>query len=94
MTLDSPPTGVWVLLAVAVAVAVLAHWQLRRYWLALAVSALATPALFFAVSSIRFGIPDPPYVAPFLAYATVALVISAIIGVGVNGFRRLALRGA
>lgn len=94
MALDSPPTGMWVLLAIAATVAVLAHLQLRRYVLALAVSAFATPIIFFVASSIHSGIPGSPYVAPFLAYAAVALVISAAIGAGIIGFRWIFLRGA
>ena len=94
MALDSPPTGMWVLLAVAVATAVLAHWRIRRYLLALAVSALATPAIFFVASSIHSGIPDAPYIAPFLAYAAVALVISAVLGALAIGYRRMGRRRA
>lgn len=46
-----------VLLCEAVAVSLVAHTVIRRYWVACAVAAVTAPIVYFVASFIRLGLP-------------------------------------
>ena len=89
MNLASMPTGMIVLLAIAIGVAALCHWRIRRFWTAAVVSALFTPAIFFAASTIQGGLPDPLRPVALVYFAGFALLIALVVGLVFSAARRL-----
>ena len=76
------PTGVTVLILIAVVAAALMHWRIKRFFLASTISALCSVGVFFIASTLQAGIPDPlepPAVAYFFGFAfLIALGIGAL----------------
>jgi hypothetical protein len=89
-------TGTLVFLGIAIGVAVLSHWRIRRFWLASLVSAVATFVIFLVASTIQAGLrlPDSLGVVSFLFLAGSAFLIAAIVGFVVASIRRLILTRA
>jgi uncharacterized membrane protein len=77
------PTGFLVLLAISVVFAVLAHWQIRNFWIATLASAPATTITFMAVTTVQAGFPDPFRPVALLYFSGLALLVSAQVGAAI-----------
>ena len=74
------PTGFLVLLATSVVFAVIAHWRIRSFWIAILVSALATTITFMVVTTVQAGFPNPFKPIALLYFSGFALLVSAQVG--------------
>jgi ABC-type transport system involved in multi-copper enzyme maturation permease subunit len=59
---------------------VIAHWQIRRFWIAILVSALATTITFMVVTTAQSGFPNPFKPIALLYFSGFALLVSAQVG--------------
>lgn len=74
------PTGFLVLLAVAVISSVLAHWQIRRFWVAVMVSVPVTTVIFMVVTIAQAGFPNSFKPIVLVYFSGFALLVSAQVG--------------
>ena len=82
------PTGMVVLLSIAVAVSVAAHWRIRRFWLASLLSALVTTAAFFVASYLQAGIPTSFEPRPIAYFTGFGLLVAVVIGLLLKAIRQ------
>ena len=87
MTLIPLPTGMVVLLAVAVVVAAITHWRVHRFWRATVMSALATVAVFFVLCLLQAGLPDPLEPRAIALFGGFGLLVATVMGVLVRAAR-------
>ncbi|VXC06145.1 putative integron gene cassette protein [Luteimonas sp. 9C] len=81
MDLPVIPMGMLVLTGLAFAVAAFCHWQLRGFWRASLVSAIANPLLFAVASSIQErGLPSPFSLEAFAMFGGFSLLVALIVG--------------
>ncbi|MGX5671746.1 hypothetical protein [Thermomonas fusca] len=86
--MSSLPQGVVVLLVVAVLAACTSHWRIRNFWLASAVSGLATCAVFYAVCFIQEGgPPEPAITKAFALFTGFGFLVALLIGFAVRVVR-------
>ena len=75
------PTGVTVLILIAVVAAALVHWRIKRFFLASTISALCSVGVFFIASTLQAGIPDPLEPIALVYFFGFAFLIALAIGV-------------
>ena len=74
------PTGMTVLLGIALVVAVVSHWRILSFWRASLVSAAVTPSVFLAVCLLQAGLPDPLEPLAFAYFAGFGFVAAVVVG--------------
>ena len=83
------PTGVAVLILIAVVAAAVAHWRIKYFLFASAISALCAVGVFFIASTLQGGMPDPLNPAAFAYFFGFAFLIAIAIGTLVRLTSRL-----
>ena len=83
------PTGVTVLILISVVAAALAHWRIKRFFLASTISALCSVGFFFIASTLQAGIPDPLEPIALIYFFGFAFLIALAIGALVRLTNRL-----
>jgi hypothetical protein len=84
---EQPSTGLYIYFLIAVAVAIPAHWFVKRYLLACAVSALCGPVAFVVACLLhreRLTLLEPGALTLFAAlcfFVGASILISAAVGV-------------
>ena len=94
MNLSELPTGVTVLVAIAVLVACLAHWRVRHFWLASLISAITTVAVFYVVCLIQAGPPEAMGLAPLALFGAFSFMVAVVIGLAALAMRSAARQRA
>jgi hypothetical protein len=74
------PTGMAVLLGIALVVALFSHWRIHRFWRASLVSAAATPAVFLAACLVQAGLPDPLEPLALAYFSGFGFVVAVLSG--------------
>ena len=74
------PTGLVVLIVIAVACALVAHWRIRGFWWATLASGPATALVFLAVSTVQGGFPDPFRPIVLVYFAGLGWIVAAQVG--------------
>ncbi len=74
------PTGAIVMFAVAVAVAAFAHWKVKKFILASAVSTIVSPVVFLIVSIFQGGLPEKFSPTDILVLSGMALPPALVVG--------------
>nr|CAP48204.1 putative integron gene cassette protein [uncultured bacterium] len=78
--MSSLPQGMVVLLLVAIVMAVVMHWRTRNFWLASAVSGVATFAAFYVICFFQAGPPEPTGIKAFALFAGFGLIVAVVTG--------------
>ena len=87
-------SGFLVFLAVSVVVAVVAHWQFRRYIIACGVTAVATPILFLLIAALHDRPPDFLGPKEWGEFAAASFLFSMLVGVFIAVPRLYLKRGS
>ena len=74
------PTGVAVLILIAVVAAAVAHWRIKHFLFASAVGALCSVGVFFIASTLQAGIPDPLEPIAFAYFLGFSLLNALAVG--------------
>ena len=82
------------MLVVAVVMAAVTHWRLRNFWLASAVSGIATFAVFYVVSFLQSGPPEPTGAKSFALFAGFGFIVAVVAGLFAKMLRPAASRRA
>lgn len=88
------PQGVIVLLVVAIVMAVLAHWRIRNFWLASFASGIATVAVFYVLSFLHDGPPEPAVPKAFALFAGFGFIVAVVAGLAGKMLRPASSRRA
>lgn len=88
MDLFPPPTGMVVLLGIALIASVVAHWRIRRFWPASLLSALATTAAFAVASYLQAGVPTSLEPRPMAYFTGFGLLVAVVVGLLARAVRR------
>jgi len=94
MDLFPLPTGMVVLTAIALAVAVVSHWRIQRFWRASLLSAVLAPILFLLACILQTGVPNPLLPVAFAYFTGFALLVAVVVGMAFSLWRRLQPVGA
>ena len=78
------PTGMLVLLVIALVVWAISHWRVRRFWPATLMSAIATTTLFAAASFIQAGVPTSFEPRPLAYFTGAGLLVAMVMGLLAN----------
>lgn len=88
MELFPLPTGMVVLLGIALVVSVAAHWRIRRFWLACLLSAVVTTAGFLVASFLQAGVPTSLEPRPIVYFTGFGLLVAIVMGLLVKVLRQ------
>ena len=83
------PTGVTVLILIAVVASAAAHWRIKQFFFASTISALCSVGVFFIASTLQAGVPDPLEPIAFAYFFGFAFLIAIAIGAVVRLKSRL-----
>ena len=95
MNLPPLSNGMIAFLSVAIMSTTVAHWRIRKFWLAVAASSIASATLFYLICLIKAGPPEPGE-APrfFLHCGVIGLIVAIAVGWLAKALRRSISRRA
>jgi glucan phosphoethanolaminetransferase (alkaline phosphatase superfamily) len=79
--MDEGVIGITIFVAITVVFSLIAHWQLKSFWVAICSSVLLSVAVFQIANYVHLGYLDPFSIVAMVTSGLLAFAISSGIGV-------------
>jgi hypothetical protein len=88
MSLPPLSNGMIAFLFIAIIIAIVAHWRIHNFWLAVTASSIIATTLFYAIALVKAGPLEPSEaLRPLLQCAIIGLIVAIVVGWSAKALR-------